>query len=45
MDAEKILTILVDIYCQQNNLTIEELEMKNKEPEKEVDGQIWADNI
>lgn len=36
MDAEKILTILVQIYCQQEGLTLEELEIKKKDEEKEI---------
>lgn len=34
MDAEKILTILVNIYCEQKNLTLEELEIKKKSQDK-----------
>lgn len=35
MDAEKILTILVQIYCQQEELTLEELEIKRKDEQTE----------
>lgn len=35
MDAEKILTILVQIYCQQEELTLEELEIKRKDEQAE----------
>ena len=35
MDAEKILTILVQIYCQQEGLTLEELEIKRKDEQAE----------
>ena len=35
MDAEKILTILVQIYCQQEGLTLETLEIKRKDEQAE----------
>ena len=31
MDAEKILETLVRIYCQQEGITLEELEIRQKE--------------
>lgn len=37
MDAEKILTILVNIYCEQKNLTLEELEIKKKNQGKKTE--------
>lgn len=36
MDAEKILTILVNLYCEQEGLELEELEIKKKDEEKEI---------
>lgn len=36
MDAEKILTILVKLYCEQEGLELEELEIKKKDEEKEI---------
>lgn len=35
MDAEKILTILVQIYCEQEGLTLEELNIRKREEQEE----------
>lgn len=35
MDAEKILTTLVQIYCQQEDLELEELHIRKKDPPEE----------
>ena len=32
MDAEKILTTLVKIYCQQEGLELEEIKIEEKKP-------------
>lgn len=35
MDAEKILTTLVQIYCQQEDLELEELHIKKKDSQED----------
>lgn len=36
MDAEKILTTLVEIYCQQEGLELEEIHIERKDQNDET---------
>ncbi len=36
MDVEKILTTLVKIYCQQEGLELEEIQIEEKKPKDET---------
>lgn len=38
MNAEKILTILVDLYCQQEGVELEEIHIEKKEPQDDETG-------